>query len=88
MAGTGSGPSLQFIFANESSLVIQTTNGTPVTVGNYSYARTQWNSGSLALVCNSDVFGHHAGEIITVELKYTPTRGRIMGDFRGSFQFE
>jgi VCBS repeat-containing protein len=88
VAGSGSAPSLRFIFATESSLIIQTTNGTPVTVGNYSYARTQWNSGSLALACNSDIFGHGAGEIITVELKCALARGRVMGDFRGSFQFE
>jgi len=84
----GNSTPLRFIFSTESLVTIQTTNGTPLTAGNYSYARTQWNSGSLALVFDGDFFGHGAGEVMTVQLKFTPARGRIIGSFRGSFLFE
>jgi hypothetical protein len=87
ITGGGSSP-VEFIFGTDSFVVTQTNDGTPVSTGTYAYVRTAWNRATLVLSFDREIFGHATGELLTVQLNYSRTRGRITGALRGYFTFE
>ena len=69
----------------ENSFSLEDTNGI-INAGQYSFARTAWNSGSLVLVPQQNLFQHEQGESVTVALRFGRTRHRMTAEgFRGYF---
>jgi VCBS repeat-containing protein len=85
ISGNGNTSPLEFSFTDQSVLITQTTDGRLLTVGTYAYTRTAWNCGTVVFAFDTDIFGHRAGEVISVGLKFSRPRSRIVGSLRGYF---